>query len=82
MSEFYALGWSRFKQSVLCCCSSPVDELTADEERVLLARLNDHQQQGKPPGRNDVLYVPTRPGMRTDALSLDSASSDTTIESV
>uniref|UniRef100_H2Y5A3 Gap junction protein n=1 Tax=Ciona savignyi TaxID=51511 RepID=H2Y5A3_CIOSA len=75
IGEFWALGWERFKYAM--CCRGP--KVTYEEKRRRLAALqaaahNPPKQRRRKQGRDNC-------GL-TGALSIDSLSSDTTVESV
>nr|XP_026692389.1 gap junction gamma-1 protein isoform X3 [Ciona intestinalis] len=80
IGEFWALGWERFKYA--CCCRG--HKMTYEEKRRRLALLqaSSAHPPKQPEGNKDEIIVMHGGGGMTGALSLDSLSSDTTVESV
>ena len=85
--EFWSLGWERFRYAF--CCRG--HNMTYEEKRKTLAELSrkyrSHQQHHhsaptlEQPAGDEILLVHTGKGF-TSELSLDSFSSETTVESV
>ena len=85
VGEFWTLGWERCKYA--CCCRGP--KLTYEEKRRLLAKLakEEHKHHGVDQGnshhkghKDEILTM--QHGKFTSQVSLESLSSETTVESV